>query len=119
MGKPNHTDQLSIWGRVCVVLTLTVIASQLWAMVEFSKLPHMHLLQARTEPQAFISNQNSRSFFRNIGGLFPVIFLSGFAGAYYVIKARVNLEDAGLAKWFYRIWAVSGLGGLTFYYLAR
>ena len=117
MNDPNRPTQFSVWGRVCIVLTLVVVASQVWAIVEFLNRPYMTFIH-RPEWE-YHAYQNSRLIFKALGGLCPSIFLSGFAGAYYMVKARVTDEDAGLAKWFYRAWAVSSIGGLTFYYLAR
>jgi hypothetical protein len=111
--------RFSLLGRIGVVLTLAVIAVQVWAMVEFTRRPHPDFRIMYSAQQIYMKSVASLELLKGIGGLLPSLCLSSFAGVYYIIKGRVLAEDTILFRWLGRSWIVSILGGLLFYYMAR
>ena len=119
MNDNLRVARFSLLGRIGIVLTLAVIAVQVWAMIEFARDPRPNWQDMYRAQQTYLKSLDSLARLKAIGGLWPSLCISGFAGFYYIFKGEVLAEDVGLFRWLGRTWMASILGGLLFYYVAR
>ena len=101
MTDPAPRPHFSVLGRLGIVFTIGVVALQVWSMGEmFSASPffslYMSLLRA---------------------SFLPILSYPVYALLYFVIMGRVSVNDVVLSRWLYRVWAVSAIGGVAFYFI--
>jgi len=102
MNDPAPRPQFSVLGRLGIVFTIGVVALQVWSMGEY------YLGSGMIFPR-FVAFGRATYL--------PIVSFPAYALLYFVIMGRVSVNDVVLSRWLYRVWAVSALGGVAFYFI--
>jgi hypothetical protein len=102
MNDPAPRPHFSVLGRIGIVFTVCVVALQVWSMGEF------YLGSQRLLPRI--------SAYTRACSL-PLLSFPAYAFLYFIIMGRVSGQDVILSRWLYRVWAVSALSGVAFYFI--
>lgn len=104
MTEAEHRPQFSVLGRLGIVFTVCVVALQVWSGLEFfdSASPFF---------PRYLSHLRA--------SFLPILSFPVYALLYFVIMGRVAVQDVVLFRWLYRVWGVSAISGLTFYFIIR